>query len=240
MLWGATQRQVAVGEAKMTLTADNPMLYELGLHHLLIDSIQSLKAVFSDQALKKNWSIVWLKKERSSGSVGGAAGKATFLANYPVEQGKLSEDAQARLHRISVHESIHLMSPYQFPLWINESLAEYYAWKMTDKAGLKTESPKQQWASMQTRYPHAKAGLYEADHKVTLLRDMSYYPLFYVKGAAFWQQIDQALSEHGKSLDTFVKILNHSKTQLPADFVSAIQRIIGKPRWDTLESEYLI
>ena len=251
LIWGAHKKKIAMGNATMTLISDNPQLFNLGLHDVLFQSISKMTETFaitgSEKTDKQNWSIVWLKKDRASGSIGGAAGKQVFLANYPVnkpankpvESDILSTDAQSHLHRISVHESIHLLSPYQLPLWINESLAEYYAWKMTETAGMVTTSPEDQWQAMKVSYPHAGTGLYAAERKVTDDGNMSFYPLFYVKGAAFWQQLDQQLNNLDSSLDDFIVELNHSETELPAPFVDQMMLLIGEAAWRKLQAQYL-
>ena len=247
LIWGAHEKKIATENVVMTLVSDNSKLFSLGLHKVLFRSIGKMVDVFSsvesEGAGEKSWRIIWLKKDKSSGSIGGAAGKGVFLANYPVDSsdknGTLSIVAQSRLHRISVHESIHLLSPYQLPLWINESLAEYYAWKMTTAAGLPTKSPENQLQAMKTRYPHANTGLYAAQRKVADAGDMSYYPLFYVKGAAFWQQLDQQLAEHDSSLNDFIVELNHAQTELPVPFVHKMKRLIGNAAWQKLQETYL-
>lgn len=74
------------------------------------------------------------------------------------------------------------------------------------------------------------------------MNDMSYYPLFYIKGSAFWQELDLALQTRGKNLDQYVVLLDSSDTKIPdlnQSFITAMIKIIGADHWDTISRKYL-
>lgn len=67
-----------------------------------------------------------------------------------------------------------------------------------------------------------------------------YYPLFYVKGPAFWQLVDQSLMAKGKSLDTLLPTLTFNKDgHLSEASTSDITGVIGKQKWHELANLYL-
>lgn len=69
---------------------------------------------------------------------------------------------------------------------------------------------------------------------------MSYYALFYIKGAAFWQEPDQTLVRHGRSLDNYLPDSGNHKAALPAGLTQTIVSVIGKAEWLRLEKKYLL
>ncbi len=81
---------------------------------------------------------------------------------------------------------------------------------------MQTKTPVEQWQSFKERYLHAATGLYENHIKVTRESSPSYYPLLYIKGAAFWQAVDPELQKVGTSLD---EVLPQIESATPDDAV---------------------
>ncbi|MDM5114177.1 hypothetical protein [Aeromonas salmonicida] len=132
---------------------------------------------------RQPWQLVWLARDISTHSLGGAAGAGAFVANYPVSD---------------------------------------------------------ELAQREDRLPHAKAGLYRASDAVKA-GDLSYYPLFYVKGSAFWEALDLALQRHHRTLSAL--LLPHLSWQEDGRFDAASSTLLagtlGAEVWHSLISRYL-
>lgn len=193
---------------------------------------------------KKNMTLIELILvgiDSKLGRIGGAAGKRALIANYVTSNKQVLPDTKQRLHWISGHEIFHILSRHNYPLWIEESLAQYYGYKSLRQIGMDTESPLSLWQSGKNSTPHAEVGLYKAQSSFIKTKDMSYYPLFYNKGAAFWQALDQLLIEQGASLDTELSIIVNleDSTKLSNEFSYRIQSVIGNDNYQFLVAEYL-
>lgn len=207
--------------------------------------IAYLVSVFPNDGARKKWDLVWLPREKASGSIGGVAGHNIFIANYPVENGGWQEQSEEWLLRISAHEAIHIMSKLDIPAWAEESLAEYYAFKATKKLGIATDNPllSLQKSLPKLPQPQASKGLYRAQEQVSKHKDMSYYPLFYLKGAAFWYEIDKALQKKGQTLDRHIKQLEgltFQEGELPLKFEDSLKEAISTPVWEIIKKTYLL
>ena len=189
------------------------------------------------------WDLIWLPVEKSSGSLGGAAGYHSFVANYPVNDGQWTEQSVIWLLKISAHETVHALSKLDNPVWAEESLAEYYAFKAITALGLNGDSPLVDWEMRAGKIPHANRGLYYAEQQVALRKDMSFYPLLYVKGAAFWHELDVKLQNQGESLDEYITLLDglvYDEGQLPEQFEAALKASLTPSVWDKIKKEYLL
>jgi len=83
-------------------------------------------------------------------------------------------------------------------------------------------------------------GLLEAHNRVSNELQYQYYPLFYVKGPAFWQAIDQSLTEKGESLDTRLPTLTYNQDGSLSDTsIADLTKVIGKNKWQELVKLYL-
>jgi hypothetical protein len=196
----------------------------------------------SDKQTEKNIDVVWVGIDKKFGSIGGAAGDNIYVANYPIESGKLQANDMEKLLWVSAHELFHFVSPYNFPAWMTESLAHYYGYKSLNLINLTARSPLDEWREKSTTLPHASIGLYPAYKQVELKGDWSYYPLFYVKGTAFWQELDTRLADHGNTLDNFLHLLSGSDRKsgkINPSFEAEMHELIGDIEYQRLVATYL-
>jgi hypothetical protein len=199
--------------------------------------------LLNDSEEKKDIDIVWIGIDESIGVLGGAAGSQAYISNYAVKGNQVSLNDLSRLYWISGHEEFHMLSSYSFPTWISESLAHYYGFKSLSAAGFSTQSPIDIWKTQVDKFPHSNTGLYKAHEMVVESNEMNYYGLFYNKGAAFWNELDEALIKKGSSLDLFISFLpnkNNSLAQLNKHFVTAIEKVLEKDDFSRLASNYLL
>ncbi|MBU2712657.1 hypothetical protein [Zooshikella harenae] len=245
LAWGKPSTRINVENLKLTIYADNELL----IHEIktIKESLQKqysyLQTVFSQPEHMnqvRDWSLIWVGIDKKHKSLGGAAGSEAYISNYLVDKKQLTKQSIPMLLKVSAHETVHSITEYPFPLWISESLAEYYAYKSMQFISYSVNDPLTEWKQKRNVIPHAKTGLYEANLKVSEQHDMSYYPLFYVKGAAFWQALDKALQDKQKTLDTFIPLLSTETTQhkLNNAFIRQVEGIIGSQHWQTLAKDY--
>ncbi|KZK82233.1 hypothetical protein PsAD13_03791 [Pseudovibrio sp. Ad13] len=244
LTWGKSTKTLETGQTTLTLFKDDPTS-ALKAENLpaIQQQLAYLKALLApEERTPNNIDLVWVAIDKKLGQIAGAAGKQAFLANFAVTDGAATDDSLAKLHWVSGHELFHLLTTQSYPLWISESLAQYYGYKSLEKAGLQSETPMEQWQNFQERYPHAATGLYEAHTKVTRDNNPNYYPLFYMKGAAFWQAVDQKLQKAGTSLDNVLPQIEAAAANdaaLSSRTIGLLKTTLSEQVVSTLQQQYL-
>jgi len=245
MSWGRTSAQKIESNIQFNIYADNSqnILNDQSWSQLMsqYNYLQQLLSVGGPP--NKGIDIIWVGIDADIGFLGGATGSQAFISNYAVENNQVSRNSLLRLHWVSGHEIFHMLSTYSYPLWITESLAHYYGYKSLSMAGVSYQTPVEIWESSLAKMPHASTGLYEANEMVENENDMSYYGLFYDKGAAFWQELDNELTRKETSLDEYIALLSEGDTsnaQLNRNFTIAIEKVLGNRKFAQLVSKYLL
>ena len=245
MPWGNYNVQEKNQDLEFTLFSDVAQrALSLQSRALFIAQYRYLRKLFSLPPHSGNQlDLILVGIDAGKGSIGGAAGSQAFIANYPEYPEGRAEESTSRTHWVAGHEMFHIISPHEFPLWISESLAQYYGYKsQVVVGGTTTINPLEMWAKDAAQLPHASSGLYQAHKMVSGKQDMSYYPLLYIKGAAFWQNLDVLLQTQGRSLDEFLSKLTSadlSSGELPDSFAKSVLGIIGGDRYKKLVSQYM-
>ncbi len=245
MAWGNSSAQKLESNLQFNIYADNAkgIMSNSSWSQLIAQYDYLIQLFPSKETSKKEIDLIWVGIDASVGSMGGAAGSQAFISNYIVKDKEVSQKSMVRVHWVSGHEIFHMLTTYTYPTWISESLAHYYGYKSLSIAGAESETPIDAWNKNKDRMPHATIGLYEAHDMVANKNDMSYYGLFYVKGAAFWEEIDIALNKKDSSLDEYLEILsgaNQTNGQFNDTFVKAIIKTLGKSKYTQLVSRYLM
>jgi len=241
MVWGMAGKELNVDGVPVHVMTNQKQLLQQDSTWLpiLSNQISYIKSVFNVDKMEP-WSLVWLKREVSSGSIGGAAGNQIYIANVATENGRLISKSYQHLLKISAHESIHFLSSISAPVWADESLAEYYAIKSLSKTVYSLPDPIESWQRMAVKFPHGGTNLYEASRFVTEEQNYEYYGLFYTKGPAFWAELDKQLHLKGDSLTYHLSELKTEwEVNLPQQFVDAMIKKIGAKDWARIESKYL-
>jgi hypothetical protein len=241
MVWGMAEKELNIDDVPVHVMTNQTQLLEQNSTWLpiLSNQISYIKSVFNVDKMEP-WSLVWLKREVSSGSIGGAAGNQIYIANVATKNGILISTSYQHLLKISAHESIHFLSSVPAPAWADESLAEYYAIKSLSKTVYSLPDPIETWQRMAAKFPHGETNLYEASRFVTEEQNYEYYGLFYTKGPAFWAELDKQLHLKGDSLTPYLSELKTEwKVNLPPQFVDAMIKIIGAKDWVRIENKYL-
>lgn len=231
--------------------ADNiDRVQRLGLVRAQEDAWRYLSAIMPPPAdtrpQDRQLLIVWLGV-RDRKMAGGAAGSRSFVANYFEQSEPLP---QALTLSILAHEQQHQLVDLvrgnrpPLPLWVGESLAQYYGLKALDQSGLDMKAI----AEVRDRYVDAArpvtAGLIEWQRRHDK-GDPAAYPLFYRQGATFWALLDAAVQKaraNAQSLDTFMPQLLTAEFgadgQLPHAFVVRLRSVAG-PSIDDMLAKYV-
>lgn len=199
--------------------------------------ISFLLGVFNERK-KGNFHFVWLRKDKSSGSLSGASGYNIYLSNILVDENKITSKSYKHLLKVSAHELVHFLSPLNSQIWISESIAEYLS--LLSLKGTEYEFDKP--INRKTLDPLIRdVGLYKANKLVTIEKKYNYYPIFYTKGVDFWNELDKKLLNNDVSLiELFPYLGGNNEDGLPTIFIDKVVSIIGEVEWNNLEKKYLI
>ena len=241
LVWGQKTTQLNIGEKRVTIYSDTSLVIE----HLqswkptLVKQLNYLNHVFPRRELKQ-WQIAFFSRDKSAGGVGGAAGNNLILINALLEQGNLTHDSMQMMLKIAAHESVHILNTRDMPVWVGESLAEYYAVKSLQGTEFAMKEATARWHQFATTFPYAKTGLLAADQAVDERQEYQYYPLFYFKGPAFWHEIDNVLNNNGSSLDEWITRLTfNDHNRLTDKLTKQLKKQIGENNWQRIEKQYL-
>lgn len=126
LVWGKRTATIATDSFNLALFADSNVLSAKipTITQQLEKQYTYLSRVFPHGRQKIDWSLVWVAIDREYKIVGGAAGANAYITNYLVDDGRITDKTLPMLLRVSAHETVHGLSKYTFPTWINESLAE--------------------------------------------------------------------------------------------------------------------
>ncbi|MBN3492749.1 hypothetical protein [Vibrio neptunius] len=241
VVWGMKSTELNINDNKVTVFSDAPQVMKQveQWKPVLETSLRYLNSVFSNTQ-RRDWQMAFFKKDRSSGSLSGAAGQNMILINAWLEQGKLTPVSLKMLLKIAAHESVHVLDSASRPTWAAESLAEYYAIKSLQTTPYAADNPIHFWHGFAQKFPFSSTGLIEANRLFSEQGAGQYYPLFYFKGSAFWYELDAALSHTGSSLDSLMSRLNfETDGSLSIKFVSAVTEKIGDKEWTAISLRYL-
>jgi hypothetical protein len=201
----------------------------LDIHRRALDY---LSRVISLPAREESLMVVWVGIDRRNGRAGGSAGRRSFVANYVFGENPEARDA-ARTMLVLTHEQFHQLVGLvrtglpSLPVWIGESLAQYYALEALQASGLGrgAEDIRREFVDPARPVDH---GLLELNRRNASVQPES-YALFYTQGATLWAEIDKALkaSSHGsRSLADFMPGLLRSRfdsgARLPDEFVAGV------------------
>lgn len=248
-VWGRAPTQVTVAGKQFEVFSDKTA-ESINKRALMIQvepNLRYLNKVFTAQLgnhIKKPISIVMLEQNDTiMEGAGGVAQDHVALVNYYTYGYQLADDWRIRFHGTLLHEYVHLLVPCEsFARWACESLADYYAYKSLS-VGRINKQALDRWYRKDMRNPVNKMGMYEIDTKFWQTGNKNYYSLFYVKGAAFWNELDMALHKKYRNLDNYLELLALDKEQcqttLPQPFIDKMVEVMGEKNFNELARKYL-
>ena len=204
-------------------------------------NIEGLKWLMevADIKTKENFTVGWCGYVGESLGISGATGSGILLANYLLS--KTSPIDKALMLYVVLHEAFHQLQTYypDEPTWIQESLASYYGTRAVEvimpEEGASLMDRFQKEAD---RFPKGLLTIHSAVEK----GDRSEYAAFYMKGVAFWAEVDKTLRVQSGSLDSYLKdILLNMKYDQQGDPFN-LNRILNlsEEAWLSLRAQFLL
>jgi len=185
--------------------------------------------------------VVWLAGATDDGRPIGVAGHRTLLLSAAKRDGRLQQGELALAWIL--REQLLQSMPAGVPVWVRESLAQYYAVKALRRSRL----PPDAVAAAERRlvdpaYP-PQAGLRETARRV-LAGDASARADLHLLGAAFWDRIDRAIVRKSgfRTLDSMLPRLlaaDWPDDGLPAPVLDRLYHYAGESAVDELRALYV-
>ena len=170
--------------------------------HQHIKALNYFKFVIGEEKSRSqnDLSVVWFGAPRERHQASGAAGYDTIMANYIVGQDDPKQAEQLLSLMLVFHEQFHQMSSGSHPIWMGESLANYYALKALSRAFPDNESERAIWNRFINTQAPPSIGLLDIQKQIIETGNRQNYGLLYTQGASFWFEIDEAIktSSSGK------------------------------------------
>lgn len=245
LLIGVPDNQIIVGETSFNfftgnLPSDFDVAYLYRSYDQQLSYLYSLMTQISSSPPPEAIDVLILGINSSLGLIGGAAGQGAYLANISVSETGMTTPQQKIKHLwVAAHEMAHLLGLGTDTLWASESLAHYYGFKSLGGGEHASQLFEQMVSEM------SEIGLLKA-YQLVLDGEWQHYAQFYVKGAAFWRDVDHALIEatQGKqSLDDYLVLLINGQFgvngELPDEFVNVMVEVLGQEKIERLHHAYL-
>lgn len=244
LLIGVPEKQIIFGKTSFNFfTGDLPKDFNVEdlyrFYGQQLSYLHKLMSKINAAPLPKTLDLLVLGIDSSLGEIGGAAGSGTYLANIAVTGRKVSASDQVKHLWVAAHEMAHMLGLGAGALWASESLAHYYGFKSLG------ENKQASHLFEQMKEEMDQIGLLKA-HQLVAKGEGQHYAQFYIKGAAFWRELDQALidsTQGKKNLDDYLSLLVNGQFgdngELPDKFFQAIIDVLGKEKVERLLHQYL-
>lgn len=234
-----------IGDMMIKYIIDDPNLFNWfkfqNLHKKILSYFAKTLPLPTDlPKTEQSLLVILVGSDVKNGQINGAAGRRSFIANYIVGENKdinsLDNDIYSLL--VLAHEQFHQFVDMvrfshlvQSCMWIEESLAQYYALKAMQKVLSDNDYEK-----IKVKFINAnnvvKFKFIEIENQIKK-GNYDNYSLFYSQGTQFWYEFNQVLlnSSNGKyELDTLLPELIKSdcnNSQLPKNFIQKAINISG-------------
>jgi hypothetical protein len=243
MAWGVNPIHLKEGNFSVNIYKDSDLLDEQfpEMVNAMDRGIKYLTPILGKEKAPVKFDLVFVKIDKSVGRFGAAAGNNGFVANYITSNGALDLPHFYRLKHLALHETIHSINGIPLSTWAGESLAEYYAHKVMGQIEQGYQTAIEEWQTNKPKFKAIEVNMLEANEMVKN-NNYSVYGLFYDKGAAFWNELDNALMEKGASLDDVIKYMSKdviTAGDIPKPFIEKVEVMIGKEKWQRLYEEYI-
>jgi len=211
ILGGPPSIEYAERSPVLTYIADDlgavAALVDPALHSQAIDYMRDALGGAANRTVDA-LTVAWFGAKREHAELSGAAGFDTLIANYIVASESPTPFEAAAPFVLVLHEQFHQLAVGTTPLWVSESLANYYALKaarriLPDDAGI--EQVRAMFIDFDSP---VETGLLELQRQIDENGDFSGYSRFYSTGATFWARLDEALTEATDGAQTLDDLLS--------------------------------
>ena len=151
--------------------------------------------------------VNWFGVPRERREASGAAGYDTILANYIISEDQPKREEQLLSLMLIFHEQFHQLDNGAHPVWMGESLANYYALKALRKIYPDDQAASLVWDRFITIGQPVDISLTQIQFEISNDNNRQNYGLLYTQGASFWHELDieiQKKSAGQNSLDTLM------------------------------------
>jgi hypothetical protein len=185
--------------------------------------------------------VVWLAGATEDGRPIGVAGHRTLLLSAAKRDGRL-QHAELALAWI-LREQLLQSMPARVPLWVRESLAQYYAIKALRRSGLPPDTVAAAEKRLGDPAHPPRARLRETQRRV-LAGDATARADLHSVGAAFWDRIDRAIVRKSgfRTLDSMLPRLlaaDWPDDSLPAPVLDRLYHYAGESAVNELRALYV-
>ena len=144
---------------------------------------------------KDESTVVWIAQSGDSRSLGAATGISTLLVNFVPDARRSAQRAIFMPFVGVLHEQFHQLSRSNAPVWVNESLAHFYAMRSALRALPDNRALRDFIAAELADLRPPSIGLLEVQRQVDSEGNFENYGQFYESGPKFWHAIDTLLVE---------------------------------------------
>jgi len=190
-------------------------------------------------------SVVWFGVPRERREVSGAAGYDTILANFIIPEDKPKDEEQLMSLALVFHEQFHQLDSGSHPVWMGESLANYYALKALNRLFPDDKSADAIWTRFINTERPTTMGLLDIEREISSEQNRQNYGLLYTQGATFWSELDTAIkqfSSDNESLDSFMPAIMNMNVGSDETSFSQIENllsVIPVQKMNIIKTKYL-
>lgn len=173
-----------------------------------MEAIKYLRSVLGKYARNVDrLDVNWFGVPRERREASGAAGFDTILANYIIAKDTPKREEQLLSLMLVLHEQFHQLDSGAYPIWMGESLANYYALKAMRKIYPEDEAATLVWDRFIDIERPIDISLTQIQSEISNDNNRQNYGLLYTQGASFWYELDteiQKATSGQESLDTLI------------------------------------
>ena len=189
--------------------------------------------------------VVWFGAPRERREASGAAGYDTILANYIISKDAPKREEQLLSLMLVLHEQFHQLDSGSHPIWIGESLANYYALKALLEIYPNDMAAISVWDRFIDVDRPVDISLTQIQSEISTDGNRQNYGLLYTQGASFWHELDMALQANSSGLtgldDYILKImeLDLNANENAWDIIKPLFTALPASTLNTLEQKYI-
>ena len=211
------------------------------------EAIRYFNSVIGAESARKvsELSVVWFGVPRERREVSGAAGYDTILANFIIPEDKPKDEEQLMSLALVFHEQFHQLDSGSHPVWMGESLANYYALKALKRLFPDNKSADDIWNRFINAEHPTTMGLLDIEREISKDQNRQNYGLLYTQGATFWSELDTAIQQYSsndESLDSFMPAMMNMNVGSDETSFSQIENllsVIPTQKMNIIKTKYL-
>lgn len=173
-----------------------------------LKAIEYLRSVIGSSARTvERLDVNWFGAPRERREASGAAGYDTILANYIISEDQPKREEQLLSLMLIFHEQFHQLDNGAHPVWMGESLANFYALKALRKIYPDDQAASLVWDRFITIDQPVDISLTQIQSEISNDNNRQNYGLLYTQGVSFWHELDIEIQKNSggqDSLDTLI------------------------------------